>query len=51
MLETTRQNVQQVETGKQKPLYKLLVRYEKVFGLPHHELFAVVDDDTSNSVK
>ena len=35
----TRTAVHDLETGKQLPSYKILVKLENLFGLPHKELF------------
>ena len=41
---TTYYTIQKIETGQRKPSYKVLVKLEDLFNLPHHQLFAVVDD-------
>lgn len=33
-----------IETGKRKPSYDVLVKLEDLFKLSHRQLFAVVDD-------
>lgn len=35
----TRTAIHDIETGKQLPSYKVLVKLEDLFGLPHRELF------------
>ncbi len=45
----TRTAVHDLETGKQLPSYKILVKLEDLFGLPHRELFAVATDETNQT--
>ncbi len=40
----TKTAVHDIETGKQLPSYKVLVKLENLFGLTHRELFAAVPD-------
>ncbi len=44
----TKTAIHDIETGKQLPSYKVLVKLEDLFNLNHRQLFAVVDD-TPNS--
>ena len=43
--------VSMLESGKRKPSYEVLVRLEDLFGLPHRELFAEVEDDDDAAEK
>ena len=47
----TKTAVCDIERGKQKPSYEVLVRLEDLFGLPHRELFAEVADDEDAAEK
>lgn len=44
----TKTAIYDLETGKQLPSYKVLVKLEDLFNLNHRQLFAVADD-TPNS--
>lgn len=38
-------SIHDIEKGKQLPSYKILVKLENLFDLPHRELFAPVDEE------
>jgi len=40
----TKTAIHDIETGKQAPSYKILVKLENLFNLSHRELFREVDD-------
>ncbi|MDR2648862.1 MAG: helix-turn-helix transcriptional regulator [Clostridiales bacterium] len=40
----TRQAFNQIETGKRKPSYEVMIKLENLFGMSHRELFSLVDD-------
>ena len=41
----TRTAVHDLEKGKQQPSYKILLKLEDLFELPHRQLFAVAADE------
>lgn len=45
----TKTSVHDIETGKQKPSYNVLVKLEDLFQRNHRQLFAVVDDTASHT--
>lgn len=44
----TKTAIHDIETGRRKPSYEVLVKLEDLFNLNHRQLFAVADD-TPNS--
>lgn len=44
----TKTAIHDIETGKQQPSYKVLVKLENLFKMSHRKLFAVADE-TPNS--
>lgn len=45
----TKTSVHDIETGKQKPSYNVLVKLEDLFQRNHRQLFAVVDDKANHT--
>lgn len=43
----SKQMVCDMEAGRRKPSYEVLVKLEDLFGMNHRELFAAVDGDSS----
>ena len=50
-INTTKQAVQYLETGKIKPSYKVLVKFENLFNLSHRDLLEQVPDENILSEK
>ncbi len=44
-IDTTKQTVQYLETGKIKPSYEVLVKLENLFNLSHRDLLEQVPDE------
>jgi len=44
-IDTTKQTVQYLETGKIKPSYEILVKLENLFNLSHRDLLQQVPDE------
>ena len=40
----TKTAVHDIEVGRRKPSYEVMVKLENLFGLSHRQLFAVVDE-------
>lgn len=43
----TKVAIHDIETGRRKPSYEVLVKLEKLFHRSHRTLFAVVSDETN----
>lgn len=41
----TKPAIHDIETGRRKPSYDVLVKLEELFGRTHRELFAVANDE------
>jgi len=50
-IDTTKQTVQYLETGKIKPSYAVLVKLENLFNLSHRDLLQQVSDENILSEK
>ncbi len=45
----SKQMVHDLEVGRRKPSYKVLIKLEKCFGMDHKELFSLCDKGDDNS--
>lgn len=47
----TKTAIHDIETGKQKPSYNVLVKLEDLFQKNHRQLFAAIDDTPNSQLK